>query len=157
MASFIVKIKAGTYFVKVMPSGIHYDNGSYSDWWDDQYFLKVQTDVAEPVCPQVITYGKNPVSGNWIAFPTPCDVPESWITQNTQPDGPCPVCPDAEVVIACPDLEISKPTVAATLSPTFELHIPDVQHEGMSFWADLVNVPSSDENLLFQVTDYGQN
>ena len=149
-----VPINAGLYFIKVTPQ---YSGRDVRYWWWDQYFLKVQTDVAEPVCPQVITYGKNPVSGSWIAFPTPCDVPENWITQNTQPDGPCPVCPDAEVVIACPDLEISKPTIAATLSPTFELHIPDVQHEGMSFWADLVNVPSSDENLLFQVTDYGQN
>jgi hypothetical protein len=167
-ASFTVEIGAGTYFVKVMPSGSHYSSG-YSNWWNDQYFLEVQTDIVEPVCPQVVTYGKNPVSGSWIAFPTPCDMPKNWITQNTKPDGPCPACP---VEVACPEPEVTvcpepevttcpepetNTTIAATLSSTFELHVPDVQYEGMSFWADLVNVPSSDENLLFQVTDYGQN
>ncbi|NJO17768.1 MAG: hypothetical protein HC877_19150 [Thioploca sp.] len=167
-----VPINAGLYFIKITPqyyTGVLATGSDVRYWWWDQYFLKVQTDVAQPVCPQVITYGKNPVSGNWISFPTPCDVPENWVTQNTKPDGACPACP---VEVACPEPEVTvcpepevttcpepetNTTIAATLSPTFELHIPDVQHEGMSFWADLVNVPSSDENLLFQVTDYGQN
>lgn len=36
------------------------------------------------VCIQVITYAKNPKTGEVKSFPTPCDVPEGW---ETAPEG----------------------------------------------------------------------
>lgn len=130
---------AGFYFIKVTPQ---YKYGNVQYWWDDQYFITVQTDVTQPICSNVTTYGKNPISGNWISFPTSCDVPEGWLAQNTKPEGPCPLCQTNET--------------AAVLSPNFELHIPNIQHGGASFWADFVSI-SSDENILFKLTNYGQN
>lgn len=36
-------------------------------------------EMVEPeVCAQVITFARNPVTGQCEAFPTPCDVPEGW-------------------------------------------------------------------------------
>lgn len=40
-------------------------------------------DVARPagggqVCAQVITFAENPDTGECVAFPTPCDVPDGW-------------------------------------------------------------------------------
>lgn len=35
-------------------------------------------DGASGPCAQVITYGRNPDTGEWETFPTPCEVPEGW-------------------------------------------------------------------------------
>ncbi|OQY46139.1 MAG: hypothetical protein DRR08_04450 [Candidatus Parabeggiatoa sp. nov. 2] len=78
----------GTYIIKVTPNINRYDN--VTTWWNDQYFLKVETDVE--ACAPITTYGKNPISGHWSVFQTPCDVPEGWTTQTTRPE-PCPLCP----------------------------------------------------------------
>ncbi len=37
-------------------------------------------DSGEEVCAQVITPAKDPATGECMEFPTPCDVPEGWIT-----------------------------------------------------------------------------
>ncbi len=37
------------------------------------------------ICAQVITYGLDPETGDWLEFPTPCDVPEGWETSTTRP------------------------------------------------------------------------
>lgn len=34
----------------------------------------------EVTCAQVITYGQNPDTGEWVEYPTPCDVPEGWVS-----------------------------------------------------------------------------
>lgn len=41
----------------------------------------------EMICAQVITYGQSPTTGNWVAFPTPCDIPEGWSSSATVPTG----------------------------------------------------------------------
>lgn len=57
---------------------------------------------AQQLCVQVITYGQNPQTGTWIEFPTPCDVPEGWVTSFSAPDGytepvvPAPSCVEVE-------------------------------------------------------------
>lgn len=38
------------------------------------------------VCAQVITYGKNPQTGEWVEFQRPCDVPKDWQSSPTKPD-----------------------------------------------------------------------
>lgn len=40
----------------------------------------------EPLCIQVITYAKNPVTNTWFAFPTPCDAPAEWETAMSPPE-----------------------------------------------------------------------
>jgi hypothetical protein len=160
-----VPLMAGVYFVKIEPS----ERTLGYSWWNDQYFLKIETDVIVPDCIQAITYAKNPTSSNWFAFPTSCEVPEGWITQMTRPE-PCPLCPaDPEPCPACPEVEPC-PTCsevednsalpappAATLTPELKLHIPVVDYGGLLFWADLESVPNAEGELLFKVTNYGEN
>lgn len=53
-------------------------------------------DGASGPCVQVIAYGKNPDTGEWETFPTPCDVPEGWESSLALPvdlDRPIPVEP----------------------------------------------------------------
>lgn len=64
---------------------------------------------ANPInCIQVITYGKNPETGQWIAFPTPCDVPEGWESTTEKPEdyepviAPSPNNPDGTISIDDP-------------------------------------------------------
>lgn len=42
---------------------------------------------ADIVCAQVITYAQNPLTNRWVAFPTPCDVPNGWFSSLTPPAG----------------------------------------------------------------------
>ena len=44
------------------------------------------TQAESTTCIQVITYAKNPDTGEWQTFPTPCDVPEGWETTYENPD-----------------------------------------------------------------------
>jgi sugar lactone lactonase YvrE len=39
------------------------------------------------ICIQSITYAKNPVTLNWVIFPTPCDVPTGWLISSNKPKG----------------------------------------------------------------------
>jgi sugar lactone lactonase YvrE len=39
------------------------------------------------ICIQSITYAKNPVTLNWVVFPTPCDVPAGWQISYDKPKG----------------------------------------------------------------------
>lgn len=43
-------------------------------------------------CPFVFTYAQNPVTSRWATFPTPCDVPAGWFSQQIPPDT-SEVCP----------------------------------------------------------------
>ena len=45
--------------------------------------------IDDPVCTDVITYGKVPNADCWVMFPTPCDVPEGWETTNSEPQDMC--------------------------------------------------------------------
>ena len=38
-------------------------------------------------CIQQVTYAKNPVTLNWVIFPTPCDVPTGWLISSAKPQG----------------------------------------------------------------------
>ncbi len=49
------------------------------------------------ICTQVITYARNPITLNWFAFPTPCDVPTGWTISQTKPKGFKPHVPYNEV------------------------------------------------------------
>jgi len=44
-----------------------------------------ETDSNGKICADVITYGKNPETGEWQAFPTPCDVPTDWESSPIKP------------------------------------------------------------------------
>lgn len=37
------------------------------------------------ICAQVVTFAKNPVTGEWGAFPTPCDIPLRWQSSVSNP------------------------------------------------------------------------
>jgi len=52
-------------------------------------------------CIDVITYGLNPKTGEWRAFPTPCDVPKEWVNSSTRPS----VCLDVIVYGKNPNTE----------------------------------------------------
>ena len=39
------------------------------------------------ICIQKVTYAKNPVTLNWVIFPTPCDVPTGWLISSVKPKG----------------------------------------------------------------------
>ena len=38
-------------------------------------------------CIQVVTWGQDPATGVWRAFPTPCDVPDGWASAGVPPEG----------------------------------------------------------------------
>ncbi len=46
----------------------------------------------EDVCPFIFTYAQNPVTQHWATFPTPCDVPTGWVSQQEIPNAD-KVCP----------------------------------------------------------------
>jgi len=47
--------------------------------------LMAENSNDERICSDVITYGQNPDTGEWHAYPTPCDVPEGWKSSPTKP------------------------------------------------------------------------
>ena len=40
----------------------------------------------DTICAQVITYGQNPETSEWLTFPTPCEVPAEWETATVLPE-----------------------------------------------------------------------
>jgi len=58
------------------------------------------------ICAQVVTTARDPITGEQRDFPTPCDVPQGWVTVHTSdgpadprlagPNGPIPVTPSNE-------------------------------------------------------------
>lgn len=58
--------------------------------------------VHAQLCIQVITFAENPDTGECIAFPTPCDVPEGWA-----PCGPGPILMSTEAEQVQNALELS--------------------------------------------------
>lgn len=50
-----------------------------------KYLLNNDSNNSTNICTQQITYAKNPKSGTWYPFNTPCDVPENWETNTTKP------------------------------------------------------------------------
>lgn len=65
---------------------------------------------AQEVCIQVITFAENPDTGECIAFPTPCDVPQGWA-----PCGPGGVLISTDPALAPTEgaIEMVKPEVCA--------------------------------------------
>jgi hypothetical protein len=52
-------------------------------------------------CPFVFTYAQNPQTNNWSTFPTPCDVPAGWFTQQEPPDA-FETCPARYAIYTAP-------------------------------------------------------
>jgi hypothetical protein len=76
-----------------------------------RYQLKVEApSVAPPpaqeACPFVFTYGQNPQTNRWASFPTPCDVPAGWFSQQTAPDS-FEVCPSPHASYTLPQVDES--------------------------------------------------
>lgn len=67
----------------------------------------------DSICVQVVTYGQNPLTGTWVAFPTPCDVPWGWTSSVTAPEGysECRFAPVGACVDVAPDLSFTLPCV----------------------------------------------
>ncbi len=70
------------------------------------------------ICAQVVTYGRNPDTGAWVAFPTPCDVPEGWDASTTAPEDYTPIgSPDdpGETISASDPFGLAEDPAAADL------------------------------------------
>ena len=70
------------------------------------------------ICAQVVTYGRNPDTGAWVAFPTPCDVPEGWDASSTAPEDYTPIAPPddpGEAISASDPFGLADDPVAADL------------------------------------------
>ncbi|OQW92396.1 MAG: hypothetical protein BWK79_14725 [Beggiatoa sp. IS2] len=65
--------------------------------------------VVDP-CPLVFTYGQNPLTTRWTAFPSACDVPAGWASTQVAPLG-AEVCPSPHAVYQMTDGLLTIPLV----------------------------------------------
>ncbi|OQW92587.1 MAG: hypothetical protein BWK78_01260 [Thiotrichaceae bacterium IS1] len=70
-------------------------NNQHNNWvkfiflstlWATLYPLLAQSENGGQMCADVITYGKNPNTGEWQTFSTPCAVPQGWQSSLVKPD-----------------------------------------------------------------------
>jgi uncharacterized protein YbdZ (MbtH family) len=54
--------------------------------------LMAQNKKSTLICSDVITYGQDPNTNIWSAFPTPCDVPDGWKSEPVKPSSPTGEC-----------------------------------------------------------------
>jgi hypothetical protein len=103
-------LDAGTHYIAV--GALPQDEGTIEKApVGRRYQLKVEApSVAPPpaqeACPFVFTYGQNPQTNRWASFPTPCDVPAGWFSQQTAPDS-FEVCPSPHASYTLPQVDES--------------------------------------------------
>ncbi len=71
------------------------------------YQLVVNVPSAPPAqenCPFAFTYAQNPLTNRWASFPTPCDVPVGWFSQETAPET-YEVCPSPHATYTPPQMD----------------------------------------------------
>lgn len=75
-----------------LPAGVYYvragslDSNTASIGRYQLQVTALNTGVDTGVCAQVLAYAQNPMTNNWVVFPTPCDVPVGWFTTLSIPD-----------------------------------------------------------------------
>ncbi|MDM8562017.1 hypothetical protein QUF54_01535 [Candidatus Marithioploca araucensis] len=59
---------------------------------------------AQEDCPFTFIYAQNPLTNRWASFPTPCDVPVGWFSQETAPET-YEVCPSPHATYTLPKMD----------------------------------------------------
>ncbi len=79
-------LQAGIYLIKISPA---------NPFWPifDQYYLTLES-YDPSICPEEVVYAQNPATMEWIAVPTPCDIPYNWISSTTKPENFKSYCGD---------------------------------------------------------------
>ncbi|MBF0232845.1 MAG: LamG domain-containing protein [Desulfamplus sp.] len=123
-----------------------YDEG-YKDGYNQGLIDGKKTCEENPVCAQIITYGKVPNANCWVTFSTPCDVPEGWQITNEKPqsmcgpiDSPAPINADN-----CATFDIFSNT----------LHVPCFNGGSTMYWLDWEL--SGSDPIMLELKDIGTN
>jgi hypothetical protein len=82
-------LKAGTYYLVVTSK-----NTAAAPTENYQFLVQTASGGGTIACAQVITYGQHPITGRWVTFPTPCEIPLGWNVSATAPDGVQDMCAD---------------------------------------------------------------
>jgi len=97
---YIADTSAGTItqistlgLISTIASGLSAPIGLAFDDETNQLFVAENTSgrissinmTSDDVCPPVVTFARNPVTQEWAAFPSPCDVPLRWQVSSTDP------------------------------------------------------------------------
>lgn len=96
-----------------------------------RYQLRVSSanaSVSPADCAPEVVYGQNPVTLNWVSFPTTCDLPANWHSTTTPPDGfqECPVCP------VCPPIPRASYIFKSTQDGLLDIPVVDLKDEAGS-------------------------
>lgn len=96
-----------------------------------RYQLRVNSanaSVSPADCAPEVVYGQNPVTLNWVSFPSTCDLPSNWYSTATPPDGfqECPVCP------VCPPIPRASYIFKSTQDGLLEIPVVDLKDEAGS-------------------------
>jgi len=94
-------------------------------------------------CPFVFTYAQSPLTNRWASFPTPCDVPVGWVSQQTAPET-FEVCPSPHVTYTVPQID-----ELGTITQAGRVKIPlldyeDEQGNAYILRVELQETPNSD-------------
>lgn len=119
----------------------------------------------EPVCADVITYGKVPSANCWVEFPTPCDVPEGWESISEQPEDMCGIIKISDDdrydegyqdgIATCTNEDNG-----ITLSPELNMHVPMIRYStllgDLKLWGDFEFTSGENGELLWELVDFGE-
>jgi hypothetical protein len=103
-------LEAGVYYVRV--GALSLDEEKKAPIGRRYQFIANAASVPTVAdsCPRVFTYGQNPLTTHWAAFPTPCDVPVGWASTQTAPSE-AEVCPSPHAVYQATDGMLTIPLV----------------------------------------------
>lgn len=110
------------------------------------------------VCADVITYAQSPATGNWVAFPTPCDVPENWTGTPERPDGFQGLFFGEGFQAGAASCETNGPCdTTVTISEDLNIHIPRAVYSTLfttsNVWIELENIPNDEGIYLWRLSD----
>ena len=93
-------------------------------------------------CPFVFTYAQSPLTNRWASFPTPCDVPVGWLSQQTVPET-FEVCPSPHASYTAPKIDkLGTPIAGRVEIPLLDFE--DEQGNAYILSVELEQTPNSD-------------